>query len=76
MRNFFRVQQAERCPVCKKEWPGDYFVGERAMVASRGTDSSLNRQPADTSSAGNGHTGGSDEASEEDESEGSSEVEG
>ncbi|KAL4877853.1 Nse1 non-SMC component of SMC5-6 complex-domain-containing protein [Aspergillus karnatakaensis] len=32
MRNFFRVQKAEQCPVCKAPWPGDRFVGERAVV--------------------------------------------
>lgn len=31
MRNFFRMQQAEQCPVCKADWPGDHFVGERAL---------------------------------------------
>ncbi|KAL5356178.1 Nse1 non-SMC component of SMC5-6 complex-domain-containing protein [Aspergillus floccosus] len=32
IRNFFRMQQAERCPVCKEAWPGDQFVGERAIT--------------------------------------------
>ncbi|KAL1956664.1 hypothetical protein VTO42DRAFT_6914 [Malbranchea cinnamomea] len=31
-RNFFRMQQAQKCPVCKKDWTGDYFVGEKALV--------------------------------------------
>lgn len=34
MRNFFRMQQAEQCPVCKAPWPGDKFVGERAITTS------------------------------------------
>ncbi|KAL4891436.1 Nse1 non-SMC component of SMC5-6 complex-domain-containing protein [Aspergillus ambiguus] len=34
VRNFFRMQQAERCPVCKAAWPGDRFVGERAITTS------------------------------------------
>ncbi|CAI7659489.1 unnamed protein product [Penicillium pancosmium] len=34
VRNFFRMQQAEKCPVCKQDWPGDKFVGERAIAAS------------------------------------------
>ncbi|KAL1979986.1 hypothetical protein VTN96DRAFT_4832 [Rasamsonia emersonii] len=34
MRNFFRMQQAEQCPVCKAPWPGDKFVGERAITSS------------------------------------------
>lgn len=32
MRHFFRSQQAEICPVCKDTWPGDKFVGERAVT--------------------------------------------
>ena len=32
MRNVFRVQQAEKCPVCKEDWPGNQFVGERAIT--------------------------------------------
>ncbi|KAL4926758.1 Nse1 non-SMC component of SMC5-6 complex-domain-containing protein [Aspergillus undulatus] len=32
MRNFFRVQKAEQCPMCRSPWPGDKFVGERAVV--------------------------------------------
>jgi hypothetical protein len=34
VRNFFRVQQAEQCPVCKAPWPGDQFVGERAVTTT------------------------------------------
>ncbi|OJJ08909.1 hypothetical protein ASPVEDRAFT_419801 [Aspergillus versicolor CBS 583.65] len=34
MRNFFRVQKAEQCPVCRAPWPGDKFVGERAVVTT------------------------------------------
>ncbi|EAL86524.1 hypothetical protein KXW98_005744 [Aspergillus fumigatus] len=30
--NFFRMRQAEQCPVCKAPWPGDKFVGERAIT--------------------------------------------
>ncbi|KAJ5241746.1 DNA repair protein Nse1 [Penicillium citrinum] len=33
VRNYFRMQQAEKCPVCKQDWPGDKFVGERAIAA-------------------------------------------
>ncbi|KAL4868990.1 hypothetical protein BDV12DRAFT_90260 [Aspergillus spectabilis] len=32
-RNFFRAQKAEQCPVCRAPWPGDKFVGERAVVS-------------------------------------------
>ncbi|KAE8389508.1 Nse1 non-SMC component of SMC5-6 complex-domain-containing protein [Aspergillus alliaceus] len=34
IRNFFRMQQAEQCPVCKAPWPGDKFVGERAITST------------------------------------------
>jgi len=27
------MQQTEKCPVCKQDWPGDKFVGERAIAA-------------------------------------------
>lgn len=30
------MQQAEKCPVCKIDWPGDKFVGEKAITASDG----------------------------------------
>ncbi|GIK05280.1 hypothetical protein Aspvir_009384 [Aspergillus viridinutans] len=33
-RNFFRMRQAEQCPVCKAPWPGDKFVGERAITTT------------------------------------------
>jgi hypothetical protein len=28
------MQQAEQCPVCKAPWPGDKFVGERAITST------------------------------------------
>jgi hypothetical protein len=33
-RNFFRMQQAQKCPICKTDWTGDNFVGEKALNAS------------------------------------------
>ncbi|KAL8658361.1 MAG: hypothetical protein Q9226_001071 [Calogaya cf. arnoldii] len=30
IQNFFRMQRSNDCPVCKTEWTGDVFVGERA----------------------------------------------
>ncbi|CAG8078087.1 unnamed protein product [Penicillium olsonii] len=44
MQNFFRMQQAEECPVCKAEWPGDHFVGERALGASSRPSGVVRRQ--------------------------------
>ncbi|PWY85036.1 hypothetical protein BO70DRAFT_428601 [Aspergillus heteromorphus CBS 117.55] len=34
IRRFFRMQKADTCPVCKKQWPGDKFVGERAITST------------------------------------------
>lgn len=30
-QNFFRVQKSSKCPMCRKEWTGDFYVGERAV---------------------------------------------
>ncbi|KAL2833739.1 Nse1 non-SMC component of SMC5-6 complex-domain-containing protein [Aspergillus cavernicola] len=46
MRNFFRVQKAEQCPVCRAPWPGDKFVGERAIVPTQNNRSSNQRRSA------------------------------
>lgn len=68
MRNFFRVQQAEKCPVCKEDWPGDRFVGERAVVsANRRQSNNVARASQVHSSAPNGDAETSDEESIEDE---------
>ncbi|KAI9836100.1 MAG: hypothetical protein M1819_001716 [Sarea resinae] len=32
--NFFRAQRNEKCPICKKEWSGNDFVGERAVTTT------------------------------------------
>ncbi|GLB07767.1 hypothetical protein AtubIFM57258_003132 [Aspergillus tubingensis] len=52
MRNFFRMQKSESCPVCKSAWPGDRFVGERAITmsdpaAQRARRSAANAQQAE-----------------------------
>ncbi|KAE8417941.1 Nse1 non-SMC component of SMC5-6 complex-domain-containing protein [Aspergillus pseudocaelatus] len=48
IRNFFRMQQAEQCPVCQAPWPGDKFVGERAITSAerqmQGSSRSTNTQ--------------------------------
>ncbi|RAL04472.1 non-structural maintenance of chromosomes element 1 family protein [Aspergillus ibericus CBS 121593] len=46
MRNFFRMQKAEVCPVCKIPWPGDRFVGERAITREQSAQRS--RRAANT----------------------------
>jgi hypothetical protein len=56
MRNFFRMQQAEKCPVCGEDWPGDMFVGEKALAANPRSSNIVPRQSlaptAATSDAG------------------------
>ncbi|KAJ5624767.1 Nse1 non-SMC component of SMC5-6 complex-domain-containing protein [Penicillium lagena] len=71
MRNFFRMQQAEKCPVCKEEWPGDKFVGERAIAAQQGRPPTVavQRETAPPSSMPNGHHNAS-EVEDGDEDEG------
>ena len=32
-QNFFRVQKSKRCPLCKTEWSGASYVGERAVTS-------------------------------------------
>ncbi|KAK4906642.1 hypothetical protein LTR66_017700, partial [Elasticomyces elasticus] len=31
---FFRVQRSRSCPICKNEWDGKHFVGEKAVTTS------------------------------------------
>ncbi|KAL8897959.1 MAG: hypothetical protein Q9192_002328 [Flavoplaca navasiana] len=35
VRNFFRMQRSDTCPVCKTEWTSDVFVGERAAPTNK-----------------------------------------
>lgn len=32
--NFFRVQRSRTCPLCRTNWDGKHFVGERAITTS------------------------------------------
>lgn len=59
--------------MCKKEWPGDQFVGERAVIASRRPNPSAPQTAAQTSNAPNGHANDSDEGSAQDEEDEESE---
>ncbi|KAL8805364.1 MAG: hypothetical protein Q9200_005457 [Gallowayella weberi] len=34
-QNFFRMQRPNNCPVCRTEWTGNDFVGERAASATK-----------------------------------------
>ena len=33
-QNFFRVQKSKQCPLCKAEWTGNNYVGERAVTTT------------------------------------------
>ncbi|KAI1618692.1 Nse1 non-SMC component of SMC5-6 complex-domain-containing protein [Exophiala viscosa] len=33
-QNFFRVQRSQTCPICKTEWDGQHYVGEKAITTS------------------------------------------
>lgn len=62
------MQQAEKCPVCEAEWPGDKFVGERAVLATNETQSNRAPRRSEVRAATNAHDdNGVDESSEEDE---------
>ncbi|EED14220.1 FAD dependent oxidoreductase superfamily [Talaromyces stipitatus ATCC 10500] len=71
IRNFFRMQQSERCPVCKAEWPGNRYVGERAITTTeqymQGRRRSQNTAAA-RQSVINSQINGDEEEEEEDES--------
>ncbi|OKL62105.1 hypothetical protein UA08_02146 [Talaromyces atroroseus] len=61
VRNFFRMQQAERCPVCKIEWPGDKFVGERAITTSERYMQGRRRSQSQNTQAANQQNDSEDE---------------
>lgn len=48
-QSFFRMQRAHTCPVCKKEWDGKHYVGEKAVTTSesylKGKRRSTNTRP-------------------------------
>ncbi|OJJ79826.1 non-structural maintenance of chromosomes element 1 family protein [Aspergillus glaucus CBS 516.65] len=71
IRNFFRMQQAEKCPVCKAAWPGDKFVGERAVTSTdrylQGKRRSTNTQRQSGVGASQVTAGGGDEESSEED---------
>lgn len=53
-QNFFRLQKGNGCAVCKKEWDGKNFVGEKAITTSEkyltGKRRSTNIRPVEASS--------------------------
>ncbi|KIW08360.1 uncharacterized protein PV09_01276 [Verruconis gallopava] len=48
-RSFFNNQREKRCPTCKTEWTGNHYVGEKAAVGARPSNSTsrptTSRQP-------------------------------
>jgi hypothetical protein len=61
------MQQAEKCPVCKEDWSGENFVGERAVEDASRPRTSINpRLTEATPDLPNGDAGASED-SEEDE---------
>lgn len=70
MRNFFRIQRAEKCPVCQKDWPGNQYVGERAVhVMNRNRSRTTPQQAVRASSAMTGNDGASGEDDDDDDEE-------
>lgn len=45
------MQQAEKCPVCKAPWPGNKFVGEKALTT---TDQNLQSRRRSTNNQQSG----------------------
>jgi hypothetical protein len=33
-QNFFRMHRTQACPICKTEWDGEHYVGEKAITTS------------------------------------------
>lgn len=66
--NFFRVQRSQNCPLCKTEWDGRHFVGEKAITTSekylQGKRRSGGRQEPEVVT--NGHAEGGAEDDEDD----------
>ncbi|KAJ5949998.1 hypothetical protein N7454_001582 [Penicillium verhagenii] len=67
MRNFFRIHRAEKCPVCKKDWPGNKFVGERAASAMNRRQPNPRAAPAPTPADPTEDAAGTVEANGEEE---------
>ncbi|KAL6248762.1 hypothetical protein RBB50_003824 [Rhinocladiella similis] len=42
-QNFFRMQRSQTCPVCKTEWDGQHYVGEKAITTSESYQMSRRR---------------------------------
>ncbi|EXJ92910.1 hypothetical protein A1O3_01466 [Capronia epimyces CBS 606.96] len=42
-QNFFRMQRSQTCPICKTEWDGQHYVGEKAITTSESYQSGRRR---------------------------------
>lgn len=58
------MQQADKCPVCKKDWSGESFVGERAVEEATRVRP-MRQQAQATPDAPNGDAGASEDSEEE-----------
>lgn len=67
-RNFFRVQQTEQCPVCKTDWTGDNYVGEKAMTSNRQSGARTSNSNTGASNLGQSATAQVDAADEDSDS--------
>ena len=52
-QNFFRTQKAKKCPLCKTDWTGNDFVGERAVTGSEGSTNGKRRSGVGSTARGN-----------------------
>jgi hypothetical protein len=61
------MQQAEKCPVCKEDWSGESFVGERAVEEASRVRPSTNvrQQTQDTPDSSDGDAGAAEDSEEE-----------
>ncbi|KIW81265.1 hypothetical protein Z517_04290 [Fonsecaea pedrosoi CBS 271.37] len=44
--NFFRIHRSSRCPLCRTEWDGEHFVGEKAITTSESYQTGKRRSGA------------------------------
>ncbi|EXJ68864.1 uncharacterized protein A1O5_07796 [Cladophialophora psammophila CBS 110553] len=45
-QNFFRIQRSTRCPLCRTEWDGECFVGEKSITTSESYQTGKRRSGA------------------------------
>lgn len=76
-QNFFRIQKSKKCALCKTEWSGKLFVGERAITSSDKSQSGIRKGgttlrrvlPVATESDGAGEPNNQQDRDEDEEAE-------